>query len=273
MTGTALVELTDAAIGYDGESVVAGIDLRIEPGEVVAVLGANGSGKSTLVRGILGLADLHAGSVDLFGVPAGRFGQRWRIGYVPQRTTIAGALPATVREVVSSGRLARRGLGRRLGVADRAAVDAALDTVELRDLDDRPVGHLSGGQQRRVTIARALAAQPDLLILDEPTAGVDAESQIRLADTLERLSRSGTTIVLVAHELGPAAPLIDRVVVMRNGRIAFDGPPTDSIRHGGTHGHPHEGPDEHAHADELGCEHLHEHGDEPPRPGTGLMGW
>jgi len=140
-------------------------------------------------------------------------------------------------------------------------VDAALDTVELGDLAARPVAQLSGGQQRRVTIARALAAEPDLLILDEPTAGVDAENQVRLADTLARAAAGGTTIVLVAHELGPAAPLIARVVVLRDGGIAYDGPADR-----GAHDHHHA-------VDELGCEHQHEHGEAPIRPGTGLMGW
>ena len=261
MTTESLVELSQAAIGYDGQPVINGVDLVIRSGDTVAVLGANGSGKSTLVRGILGLAELTHGSLTLFGTPSTRFADRWRIGYVPQRTAIAGALPSTVREVVTTGRLARLGLGRRLRPADHAAVDAALDTVELGDLAARPVAQLSGGQQRRVTIARALAAEPDLLILDEPTAGVDAENQVRLADTLARAAAGGTTIVLVAHELGPAAPLIARVVVLRDGGIAYDGPADR-----GAHDHHHA-------VDELGCEHQHEHGEAPIRPGTGLMGW
>ncbi|MFN8053476.1 MAG: metal ABC transporter ATP-binding protein [Acidimicrobiales bacterium] len=269
MTTTPLVRLDHAAVGYDGEVVLSGVDLAIDAGETVAVLGANGSGKSTLVRGLLGLAEVSSGDVELFGTPAAGFRERWRIGYVPQRTNIAGALPATVREVVVSGRLPRLGLGRRLRASDRAAVDAALETVEMSDLADRPVSALSGGQQRRVTIARALASEPDLLILDEPTAGVDAENQARLADTLRRLSAAGTTIVLIAHELGPVADLIGRVVVMRDGGIAFDGAPGD--RHVTEHAEHDHGP-----GDEVGCEHQHEHGDyvtPPPRPGTGLVGW
>lgn len=259
-TPAALVRLVGADIGYDGEPVVRGVDLRLDRGDVVALLGANASGKSTLVRGILGLAEVQTGELQLFGTPPDRFRQRWRIGYVPQRTGLTGAIPSTVAEVVTAGRLARLGFRRRLGPDDRAAIDVAIRTVELADHRDDPVGTLSGGQQRRVSIARALAAEPELLILDEPTAGLDAESQQRLAVTLGGLHDDGTTILLVAHELGPAAPLVSRVVVMRDGRVAFDGPPQSHHR-------------EHAHDVEDGCEHLHEHGDEPPRPGTGLMGW
>lgn len=262
MSDHPLVELRDASIGYDGAAVIEHVDLRIESGDVVALLGANGSGKSTLVRGILGLADLTSGSILLFGEHARHVRDRWRIGYVPQRTNIAGAVPSTVREVVTTGRLARVGPGRRLRASDHDAVTAALATVELGELAAEPVRTLSGGQQRRVTIARALAAEPELLILDEPAAGVDAENQARLADTLTRAAAGGTTIVLVAHELGPAAPLIGRVVIMGDGGISFDGPPDRSF-----HGHS---DDSH---DLPGCEHLHEHGDVPPRPGTGIMGW
>jgi zinc transport system ATP-binding protein len=249
---TALVELDDVAVGYGGPAVVRDVTLSIEAGETVVILGANGSGKSTLVRGILGLADIEHGTVRLFGAPAEHFGDRWRIGYVPQRTSIAGVLPASVGEVVMSGRLPRLGLAGRLRPADREAVRRAIETVELTEHTTRPVAELSGGQQRRVTIARALAAEPDLLILDEPTAGVDAENQARLATPLERLRSMGTTIVVVAHEAGPVAHLIDRAVVMRDGRIAYDGDPG-----------------------EVGGDHHHhdDHDHEPPRPGTGLVGW
>ena len=259
MTVAPLVRLHDVSIGYDGEVVLSGIDLAVEPGEFVAVLGANGSGKSTLIRGLLGLAQLHGGRIELFGQPTDEFADRWRIGYVPQRTAIAGALPATVDEVVTSGRLARMGWRTRLRANDRDAVSAALDTTELTDLRGRPVAQLSGGQQRRVTIARALAAEPDLLILDEPAAGIDAESQERLAATLAGLAERGTTVMLIAHELGHVADLISRVIVMRDGGIVFDGSPTAPDAEPAGHDHVHHHLDDDAHA--------------PLRPGTGLEGW
>ncbi len=231
-----------ASIGYEGEAVVHGVDLEIPTGAVVAVMGANGSGKTTLVRGMLGLADVLAGSVEIFGVPAAQLRERHRIGYVPQRHSVAGAIPVTVREVVTSGRLTRHGLWSRRTRQDVEAVEAALATVALGDRAGERVSELSGGQQRRVLIARALAGQPDVLVMDEPTAGVDAANQAALAQTLERLVSSGVTLVVVTHEVGPLAGIVDRTVVMRRGQVAYDGPFTEDLRRaeealGGSGGH------------------------------------
>jgi zinc transport system ATP-binding protein len=189
------------------------------------LLGPNGAGKSTLVRAILGLERLMSGSLELFGVPGDRFRQRHRLGYVPQRHTVGGGVPCTVGEVVMSGRLPLRRPFQPASASDRAAVREALVAVELADHARAGVATLSGGQQRRVLIARALAADPDVLVMDEPTAGVDAATQRLLAQTLARLSRSGRTLLLVAHELGPLRPLIDRVLVLRDGRLIYDGRP------------------------------------------------
>ncbi|MFC4529421.1 metal ABC transporter ATP-binding protein [Sphaerisporangium dianthi] len=229
--------MTDGHVHLDGRPVLRGVNLRIEAGEVVAVLGVNGSGKSTLIRALLGLTPLSAGSAELFGVPPGRFREWWRVGYVPQRLSVGGGVPATVREVVASGRVARQRRLRPAGRQDRAAVDRALDAVGLTGRAGDPVGRLSGGQQQRVLIARALAGEPDTFVMDEPTAGVDAESQAHLADTLATLVRQGKTVLLVAHELGPMAPLITRSIVLRDGRVAHDGPAAP----GDTGCHPHPG--------------------------------
>jgi zinc transport system ATP-binding protein len=224
--GAAPVAFSMAAghVSLDGRPVLRGIDLRITAGEVVAVLGANGSGKSTLIRALLGLTPLSAGSAELYGLPPARFRDWWRIGYVPQRLSVGGGVPATVREVVASGRIARQRRLRRTSTADRSAVARALDSVGLADRAGDPVGRLSGGQQQRVLIARALAGEPETFVMDEPTAGVDAESQRHLAGTLATLVAQGKTVLLVAHELGPMAPLITRSVVLRDGRIVHDGP-------------------------------------------------
>ncbi|MEV7968343.1 metal ABC transporter ATP-binding protein [Sphaerisporangium sp. NPDC088356] len=218
-------------VSLDGRPVLRGIDLRIEAGEVVAVLGANGSGKSTLIRALLGLTPLSSGSAELYGVPPGRFRDWWRIGYVPQRLSVGGGVPATVREVVGSGRVARQRRLRRTSAADVAAVARALDAVGLTGRAGDPVGWLSGGQQQRVLIARALAGEPDTFVMDEPTAGVDAESQRHLAATLATLVEQGKTVLLVAHELGPMAPLITRSVVLRDGRVLHDGAPPGGPGH------------------------------------------
>jgi zinc transport system ATP-binding protein len=221
--GEVAVRLSGATIGYGDVPIVQGVDLTVRRGEAVAVLGSNGSGKTTLARGLLGLAAVLGGDVEVLGAPVGRLRERGRVGYVPQRHTVSGAVPATVREVVGVGRLARRGLFRRLGPADRAAVGDAVAAVGLAARMEEPVASLSGGQQRRVLVARALAAQPELLIMDEPTAGVDAASQDALGEVLARASAAGTTLLVVTHETGPLAGVLTRAVVVDHGRIRYDG--------------------------------------------------
>lgn len=218
------LRLRDARIGYGDTAVVQGVDLTVAEGEAVAVLGSNGSGKTTLARGLLGLATVLGGEVEVLGAPVGRPRERGRIGYVPQRHTVSGAVPATVREVVGVGRLARLGPFGRLRPADRAAVRDAVAAVGLADRLGDPVGSLSGGQQRRVLVARALAAEPELLVMDEPTAGVDAASQAALATVLARVSAGGTTLLVVTHETGPLAGVLTRAVVVDSGRLTYDGP-------------------------------------------------
>ncbi|MFD3514474.1 metal ABC transporter ATP-binding protein [Streptomyces sp. NPDC058657] len=222
----AVISLSAATATLGSRPVLRGVDLAVQRGEVVALLGANGSGKSTAVRSVIGQVPLTGGAVELFGTPLGRFRQWARIGYVPQRTTAAGGVPATIREVVSSGRLSRSRLGLLASKADRAAVDRAIALVGLQDRARDSVSALSGGQHQRVLIARALASEPELLIMDEPMAGVDLASQEILAATLRRQVADGASVLLVLHELGPLEPLIDRTVVLREGRVVYDGPPT-----------------------------------------------
>jgi len=223
-TGTVL-EIRGGGVTLGGRPILRDLDLTVEAGDVVAVLGANGSGKSTLVRSITGLLPLSAGSARLFGQPIESFDQWSRLGYVPQRSTIAQGVPATVTEVVSVGRLAHRRPFLPTRAADRAAVTDALEAVGLADRAHHQVSTLSGGQQQRVLIARTLAGAPELLVLDEPNAGVDLVSQQAIADTLERSARAGATIIVVLHELGALAPFIRRAVVLREGRISYDGSP------------------------------------------------
>jgi zinc transport system ATP-binding protein len=240
-----VLELQGVAVAYDGRTAVSGVDLQVDAGEVVAVLGANGSGKSTVIRALLGLLPLAAGEVRLFGTPLAQFRDRTRVGYVPQRGGASTGVPATVREVVATGRLALTGL-RRARAADREAVERAMLSVGLQDRAGDSVATLSGGQQQRVLIARALTCDPDLLVLDEPTAGVDLASQQALAATLSALVVRGTTVILVAHELGPLHPLITRAVTMADGRVLHDGPPPEPDHlhlHDPEHAHPlHDGP-------------------------------
>jgi zinc transport system ATP-binding protein len=235
--------LTGGEVRFERRLVLRGVDLAVRSGEVVAVMGANGSGKSTLVRALLGLVPLSAGRTELYGMPPSRFRDWKRIGYVPQRLSIGGGVPATVREIVASGRIARQSRLRPSSAADRLAVDNALRAVGMADRARDPAQELSGGQQQRVLIARALAGEPDALVMDEPTAGVDARSQETLAGTLRELVGQGRTVVLVAHELGPLEPLITRSVVLEAGRIVHEGVPPapqgECARPGHDHVHPH----------------------------------
>jgi len=219
-----LVELTGGVIGYAGRPVVEA-DLVVRRGDVLAVVGANGSGKTTLIKGVLGLAELLAGQLRLFGQPARQVTDRSRLGYVPQRQRLGGPLTSTVTEVVTTGRLARKRRFQRLGRTDREAVLGAIVAVGLADRPTAAVAELSGGQQRRALVARALASEAEVLVLDEPLAGVDHESAVDLADALRRLIASGVTVVTVLHELGPLAPLITRVVWLDHGRVVYDGAP------------------------------------------------
>ncbi|MFF8292377.1 metal ABC transporter ATP-binding protein [Streptomyces sp. NPDC016309] len=248
-----VITLGGATASLGSRPVLRGVDLTVRRGEVVALLGANGSGKSTAVRSVIGQVPLTSGSVELFGTELRRFRDWARVGYVPQRTTAASGVPATIREVVSSGRLSRTRLGWP-SRADRAAVERAIELVGLADRAKDSVSALSGGQHQRVLIARALAADPELLIMDEPMAGVDLASQEILASTLREQVAEGATVLLVLHELGPLEPLIDRAVVLRDGCVVHDGPPPRAV---GQHALP-------------GHDHVHPHAaDEPLR--TGLL--
>lgn len=221
------VELSDVAFAYGtGPQVLRDVNLAVEAGELVAIAGPNGGGKSTLLRIALGLERPSAGTARLFGEPALRFSRRQVIGYLPQRAQLGADAPATVHEVVAAGRVPRRGVWRPLGARDRELVERSVERVGLAGLEHRPLSRLSGGQQQRAFIAKALAGEPELLVLDEPTAGVDVESQEALAALLDELHRElGVTILYVSHEFGAIEHFVERLVLVR-GSIFFDGIPT-----------------------------------------------
>jgi zinc transport system ATP-binding protein len=228
VTDEALLVAEGLGFSYGPDTVLDDVSLTVGPRQFVALVGPNASGKSTLLRILLGLLPPQRGRVRLLGTAPGAVRERWRIGYVPQRPALARDLPASVQEVVEAGRLARIGWRRRLRAQDHQEVTHALESVALLDVRDRRVRELSGGQQQRAFIAKALVAQPDLLVLDEPVAGVDAESQRRFRDSLVHLVEDhGTAVLLVSHELGAVADDLDRVIVLRQGRVSFDGPPAE----------------------------------------------
>ncbi len=218
-----VLQVEDLSVLLGRLPVLRGITMTVRAGEAVALLGGNGSGKSTLVRSVLGLLPIERGSVSLFGQPLSRFRQWSRVGYVPQRSAAATS-GATVTEIVSSGRLSLRRPFLPRTARDRTAVREALDLVGMGGRARSDVRELSGGQQQRVLIARALAGEPELLVLDEPTAGVDLEHQRVLADVISARVSAGLSVVVVLHEIGPLTPLIDRGVVLREGRIVNQGP-------------------------------------------------
>jgi zinc transport system ATP-binding protein len=244
---TAIVSLRGASFGYANHPVVSGVTLDIHAGEVVAILGPNGSGKSTLVKGLLGLNDHLTGEAALFGTPIDRFRDHARLGYVPQRHTLSTSVRATVDEIVAIGRLPHQSWLGRPNHQDRLIIAESLGVVGLDDRSTVDVSTLSGGQQRRVLIARALAAQPDVLIMDEPTAGVDLASQEVLSQVLARLAHRGATMLIVTHELQALRGVLTRIVQINGGRITFDGTPAEHDR---VQGAPPPGHNGHHHDDE-----------------------
>jgi zinc transport system ATP-binding protein len=206
-TGTVLAA-EGLTVELGGLPVLRGVGIAVRAGEAVALLGGNGSGKSTLVRTVLGLLPHQRGTVRLFGSPLRDFRDWSRIGYVPQRR-----------------------LFRALPRADRDAVRTAITLVGLAEQRNADIAELSGGQQQRALIARALAGEPDLLVLDEPISGVDLEHQRVLADVLAGLLSAGTSALVVLHDVGPLGSLLDRAVVLSDGRVVHDGALGDLGQH------------------------------------------
>jgi len=222
-----VVELSGVSYAYPGGPLVLrDVDFTVEAGEFVAIAGPNGGGKTTLLRVALGIERPASGQARLFGEPARRCSRRDRIAYLAQRPQLAFDAPVTVRELVAAGRVPRRGLWRPLRASDRSAIAEAIDRVGLSERSNTPLARLSGGQRQRALIAKALAGEPELLVLDEPTAGVDVDAQESLALLLDQLHRElGVAILFVSHEFGAVEHFVERLVLVRGG-IVFDGKPT-----------------------------------------------
>jgi zinc transport system ATP-binding protein len=238
---TPAVELSGVSFAYRrGQAVLEGVDLRVPQGQLVAIAGPNGGGKTTLVRIALGLLEPTAGDARLYGESAFAFSRRATLGYLAQRAQLGTEAPATVREVVAAGRLAAGGLLGPLRRRDRAIVEESIARVGLTGQASAPLATLSGGQQQRAFIAKALAGEPSLLVLDEPTAGVDVDAQEALARLLASLHRElRMTILYVSHEFGAMEGFVERLVLVRGG-IVFDGEPRKlpSTWHDPSHVHP-----------------------------------
>ncbi|HXG26134.1 MAG TPA: ABC transporter ATP-binding protein [Candidatus Binatia bacterium] len=294
--GDGLVRFEGVTAGYDGAPVLRDVNLTIERGAFVGVVGPSGSGKTTLLRAIVGVVPRVTGRVTVGGQPVHR-GTRPSVGWVPQLETVDWHFPATVREVVLMGRWSERPWQAWATVDDRRRVDALLARLGIGGLAERHIRELSGGQQQRVFLARAMIGDPALLLLDEPTSGVDLKTRDEILHLLADLNRDGMTIVLTTHELNTVAAHLPWVVCL-NGRVIAEGDPDDIFTAGvlgRTYGadlrvvrqdgfvlvadaaphrlrdalrHRHEG-FEHAHHEHPGADHVHLASDarsDPDRP-------
>jgi zinc transport system ATP-binding protein len=219
-----LLRATNLSAGYGPAPAIEDVTLSIEAGDYVGIVGPNGSGKTTLLRTLLGLLPARTGDISLWGVPLADFRDWRKIGYLPQIAQLPfRRFPADVREVVASGRTSHLRFPKRLGVSDQAAIDRALNLLELRPVAHRMIGELSGGQFQRVCLARALAAEPELLILDEPTSALDPAFREQFYDLLTRLNReTNTTLLLVTHDSATVGAYASRLVYIDQ-KIVFDG--------------------------------------------------
>ncbi len=241
---TAAVDARDVEVRYDDFVALDTIALRVEPGEALGIVGPNGSGKSTLLKAVAGLLPIASGTLHVFGQPPRRL-PVGSIAYVPQVETVDWSFPASVWDVVAMGRFPRLRFWNRFGAADRAAVEHALDAVDMRSLAHRHIAELSGGQQQRVFVARALAQHPRVLLLDEPTTGVDAATEAALREVVRELARGGLPVLMSTHDLESVERWFDRLMVLDR-RVLAIGTPRDVVEGGAyasirehvhTHGH------------------------------------
>ncbi|OCN01904.1 ABC transporter [Clostridium sp. W14A] len=244
--GQKVVEISHVTVRYGAFTALHDVSLDVTQGEYLGIIGPNGGGKTTLLRSILGLVPISAGSISICGKAPGKTGML--VGYVPQFANIDRSFPVTVREVVLTGRLTRSRLPfHRYSGADRAAADAALQEVGIGELASRQISGLSGGEFQRMLVARALAENPKILLLDEPTASVDAKSRRQIYDLLGELNRK-MTILLVTHDMMAVSSRVHRLACLNGGLVyhgepeldrntvdALYGCPVDLIAHGVPH--------------------------------------
>jgi ABC-type Mn2+/Zn2+ transport system ATPase subunit len=221
------LKVRDLAAGYDARPAIDRITFAIRPGQMVGVIGPNGAGKTTLFKAILGLIPRHSGEILLHDADA--LAQRAMMGYLPQLDAIQRTFPVSVSDVAMMGRYPRMGWARRPGTEDAAAVRNALERVDLLDHAHTQIGKLSGGQMQRVLLARVLAQDPHLLLLDEPVSGVDPTTQHAVFEVLEGLRDAGKTVVVATHDLNCVVERFDQVMCLNKTLIAY-GPPREVFR-------------------------------------------
>ncbi|MHB0876832.1 MAG: metal ABC transporter ATP-binding protein [Anaerolineae bacterium] len=213
------LEVEDVTVSYGRRPAICGVTFAVEHGWRVAIVGPNGSGKSTLFKALAGLLPLASGRVSIHGVPLGRRGDR--LAYVPQHESVDWKFPVTVADVVMMGRYGRLGWLRRPSGEDKAVVARCIGEMGIANLAGHPIGELSGGQQQRVFLARALAEEPHIMLMDEPFSGVDAATQEATMALLDRLREERVTVLFSTHDLGLAASRFDQVLVLNRRVIAY----------------------------------------------------
>ncbi|NEU30714.1 metal ABC transporter ATP-binding protein [bacterium LRH843] len=223
-----IVDIKDVSFYYGNRNVLEHISLTVKEGSFLGIVGPNGSGKSTLIKLILGLLQPHSGEVRLFGEPVTNFRKRDKIGFVSQKAnSFNSGFPATVFEVVSMGLYGKVGLFRFLTAEHKKKVYEAIDLVGLTEYTKQNIGELSGGQQQRVFIARALVSDPELLILDEPTVGIDVNNVRQFYDLLDRLNQEKKiTLIMVTHDIGAMTDHVTNVACL-NKHLHFHGNPEE----------------------------------------------
>lgn len=215
------IEVHNLTVSYNQRPVLWDVDFTLPEGKLIAIVGPNGSGKTTLLKSIMGLVPLSGGFARLFDQPLEEV--RSQVSYVPQRETVDWDFPARVKDVVLMGRYRPQNLLRRLTKVDREVADWALEQVRMEEFAQRQISQLSGGQQQRVFIARSLAQQANLYLMDEPFAGVDAASEKAILELLLQLKDRGKTLLIVHHDLNTVRQYFDWVVLM-NTRLVAAGP-------------------------------------------------
>ncbi len=220
-----IIEVKNLSFFYGKIQVLKDINLDIHQGDYLGIIGPNGGGKTTLIKIILGLLKPSQGEITIFGQPSQEFRKRLEIGYVAQKMSSFDAnFPLRAWDVVAMGRYAARGMFQGLTAQDREKINKALQEVHMFELKDRLIGDLSGGQQQRVYIARALAQEPKIIFLDEPTSGVDSPSQKEFYDLLNKLNKQGITLVLISHDIDVVAQEVTEVACINQGLIYHGNP-------------------------------------------------
>jgi len=216
------IVVKNLTVSYGPKPALLDVSLSIDKGMLVGVIGPNGAGKSTFIKAILGFVKRDVGSVSILGIPAEK--AKGLVAYVPQRGAVDWDFPIQVKEVAMMGRYGNIPWYKDYTKEDWDIVDKSLEMVRMSDFRDRQIGQLSGGQQQRVFMARALAQGSEILLLDEPFAGVDAATERAILDVLERAKKTGRTLVVVHHDLATAAEYFDRLILIKQRLYAY-GPP------------------------------------------------